>query len=454
MKNNSFYVFLKKVFTCFYKSIILKKSTISKYFVEGGGKLSICEDDNKLDECDDVLYIQTLGDFTLKYKGIILSGEKVRSKQVWNLLEYIVANRYKDNSLYKLMDVLWGVDDIDAPANALKNLAYRLRNILEENLGIKASEYIISKRGSYSWNINSKYKIDVEILEELLKTANSKFMDIDEALKYYMKALSIYKGTFMAQSSHKEWTRPLSVYYQNLYMEAVEKASNILLKKFDYAKVEEICRIAISFDASIEINHANLIKSLIGLNNNKKALEHYNYITKYFYNEFGIKPSDIITKLYSDITDKKSGCENNISIMINDLKETNNINGTMQCNYETFKEICRLQARAASRSGKSIFIVLLTVNPKTSNSYFEKNLEDILEKIMQIICGFLRKDDVVSRCGRTQFVLMLSNITHENTVMVLNRLDKAISITTISKWIELNSQIEILDPIEIDVKDA
>jgi len=412
--------------------------------------MSSIREENKRNEYDDILYIQTLGDFTLKYKGNLLSGEKVRSKQVWSLLEYIITNRYKDNSLDKLIDVLWYEDEIDDPANALKNLAYRLRTVLKEKLGIKPSDYILTKHGSYSWNTEANCIIDSDVLEELVKNTNRNYMNEDDVCHRYLQAIDIYNGGFMPQACYKEWVRPLAVYYQNLYMEAVEKVSEILLNRFDYLRVEEICIKAISFDMSLEINHANLIKALLGLNNNKKALKHYDYISNFFYDEYGIKPSSIITDLYKDITDKKSGYEKNIVSMKNDLREVSKAAGTMRCNYETFKAIYRLNARAAYRNGKSVFIVLLTVKPKVSDVYFENNIEGILENLLDIVCGYLRKDDVIARCGRIQYALMLSNIAYENTVMILDRLNNAISNSSVSRYIEVQAQVETLDPIELE----
>jgi len=401
-------------------------------------------------EYKDILYIQALGDFTLKYNDKTLSGQNVRSKQVWSLLTYLISNRNNDRSLDKLIDVLWGEDEIDDPLNALKNLAYRLRNILKENLGINSADYIITKHGSYSWNVDARCLIDVDIFEELIKNTNAKFMDEKDVCERYLSAIELYKGSFMPQFAYKEWIGPLSVYYQNLYMEAVEKLCEILLNNFSYSKVEEICMTAINIDAFVEINHANLIKALIGSNNNKKALAHYDYVSKLFYDEFGIKPSNIITDLYAEITAKKSGYEKNITMLKNDLREPGEVKGIMQCNYETFKSIYRLQARAAARSGKSIFIVLLNLNPKINKSYLENNREEILENVLDIICGFLRKDDVVARCGAMQFVIMLSNITYENTVMVLDRLNKNLISSDVSKYIELQTQIEILKPVELE----
>ena len=74
--------------------------------------------------------IKMLGKFQIEYDGKVLSDDQSRTKQVWILLEYLLTNRRSDISVDRLIDVLWEDGGVDNPANALKNLIYRLRNLL------------------------------------------------------------------------------------------------------------------------------------------------------------------------------------------------------------------------------------------------------------------------------------------------------------------------------------
>jgi PleD family two-component response regulator len=112
--------------------------------------------------------------------------------------------------------------------------------------------------------------------------------------------------------------------------------------------------------------------------------------------------------------------------------------------------IYQLEARAALRSGKSIFIALLTVTGKNKKELSKSHFESTFEKIKNAIVSSLRKDDIVTRYGRTQFLLMLSNLTYENSNMVLNRLVKKINDSGISDSIEVSGQLQSLDPIELE----
>lgn len=396
------------------------------------------------------LEIQMLGDFCLRYGDQVLSGDRIRGKQVWNLLEYIMVNRHNEISMDGQIQVLWEDDEVDDPANALKNLAYRLRVALRNSLGLKDVETIVFKHGAYVWNKNFIFSVDADLLEESYKALQQKSLGLETQKIHLDKIVHLYKGGFMPQSAFKEWIIPQAVYYQRIYMEAVQRYSSILLDERDCSAVEELCRRAISIDPFVEMNHALLIQALIQSKNHAKAIEHYNYVNKLFYDELGVRPSDQITKLYHVAVDKGDASAQDISMIKNDLKEVAGINGAIYCNYEEFKMIYQLEARASLRSGKSIFIALLTVTGKERKSLPKNNLDTTFEKLKNSIVYALRKDDVVARYGRTQFLLMLSNLTYENSNMVLDRLVRKINGSGIDDAVEVYGQLQTLEPIELE----
>ena len=397
-----------------------------------------------------ILEIQMLGDFSLRSDDHVLSGDKVRGKQIWNLLEYIMVNRHKEISMDGLIQTLWRDDEVEDPANALKNLAYRLRTTLKKSLGLNDDKFIVYKHGAYIWNKDIPCIVDVDVLETSYKACQQKGLSKDELLIHYKKIIEIYKGNFMPHSSFKEWVVPLTVYYQRIYMESVAAYCEILLEREDFKTTEEVCRRAIAIDPFVELNHAILIKTFIGLKNHDKAIDHYNYVNKLFYDELGVRPSDLISKLYHEATNKNPAMKQDITQIKDSLKEMTEIMGAVYCNYEEFKMIYQLEARAALRSGKSVFIALITVTGKQKKELSKSQFDGTFEKIKNAIVSSLRKDDIVTRYGRTQFLLMLSNLTYEDSNMVLNRLVKKINDSGISDNVEVLGQLQSLDPIELE----
>ena len=94
-------------------------------------------EDNKMALNDrQIVKVKMFGKFSVEYKSKQLSYDDMRSEMVTKLLAYILVNNSKVISVQELIDVLWVDDEIINPIGALKNLVYRLRNILKKKLEI------------------------------------------------------------------------------------------------------------------------------------------------------------------------------------------------------------------------------------------------------------------------------------------------------------------------------
>lgn len=400
----------------------------------------------------DKIYIQMLGDMVITYNGNVLSGEKVRAKQLWSLLEYILVNRNSEITLDRLSDMLWPEEDIENPASALKNLVYRLRNVIKKNLLLENQDCIVFKHGAYNWNKEIDCIIDAEEFESAIKLAKEPGVSTVDEKMYLEKAINLYKGDFLPQSAHKEWVLPIFVYYQRLFMESVDRLCNIYLEEKKYAEAKEISAKGIAIDQFVETNHYLYINSLIGLKSYEKALDHYNYTIKMFYDELGARPSNLFSGLRDKIVKTDKPQSNGIKEIKEELRESEATASAIYCEYETFKFIYRLEARASSRSGKSLYLSLITITKKDESNLPKKDLEKNIDSLIRVICNGLRRDDVVTRYGRTQFLLLLSNVNYENTQKVTSRLISKINKLYLGKDIKVYEQKDVLDPIEITVK--
>ena len=114
-----------------------------------------------------IVKVKMFGKFSIEYKSKQLSYDDMRSEMVTKLLAYIVVNHSRVISVQELIDVLWVDDEIINPIGALKNLVYRLRNILKNKLGNE--QFILSSRGTYSWNPEYEIELDIENSEPILE---------------------------------------------------------------------------------------------------------------------------------------------------------------------------------------------------------------------------------------------------------------------------------------------
>lgn len=78
------------------------------------------------------LQINMLGGFSLRYNENVIDYQRSRSHKLWLILEYLITFRDKEITQNELIELLWGDEFTENPANTLKTLLHRLRNMLEE----------------------------------------------------------------------------------------------------------------------------------------------------------------------------------------------------------------------------------------------------------------------------------------------------------------------------------
>ena len=141
--------------------------------------------------------ITMLGGFSLTVAGSTINDSSSRARQLWNLLEYLITFRNRDISHEELISALWPDNRIDNPANALKNLIYRIRSDLAENRVPDSMDFILYKRGTYSYNNSLPTLVDTEEFERLIRTAGNLSLPPEERISLYQAALKLYTGDFL-----------------------------------------------------------------------------------------------------------------------------------------------------------------------------------------------------------------------------------------------------------------
>lgn len=392
-----------------------------------------------------LIEIAMFGGFSIKIDDKILTDDTGRTKQLWILLEYLVANRHIDISQEKLIEILWEDEDCDNPLNAMKNLVYRLRSMLND-LTTDKYEFIVFKRNVYSWNNDLPCIIDSEEFEKSYKAAKISSLPAEERLKHYMEAINIYKGEFLPKSSMKDWVVACSEYYRNIFIECVKAACVIFQSLGEYENAALICEKAVAVDPFDETMHELIINNYLVSGNRQKAVAHYEYVSNMFYEKLGLKLSDNFRNLMREVIRSVSGIENDLDVINEDLREREKIDSAYFCDYEIFKSIYRIEVRLTERFGQSVFVALLTL--ETSGKEKQAAVSDAMQFLKTVILSSLRKSDIVSRFSNTQFILMLPSLTFENGQMVLNRISKKFYEKGRISGFKLHTKLNPLSPLQ------
>ncbi len=392
-----------------------------------------------------VLKVTTFGRFMLEYDGKVFNDSTGRTKQVWSLLQYLIINRSRTITQDELISILWESGSSDNPTNALKNLVYRLRSILTSS-ELPKMDYILHKNGCYCFNPAIKCEVDTELMDRYARIASDDGIPLDQKIIFYTKAVDLYKGRFLPKSTYEQWVIPLHTYYHQLYLDCVQSLCPLLTASGNHETAILTCRKAIALDEYDESLFGLLIRSLIKSGDHKEALHQYEVITNKLYRDLGTNPGEQIRSLYREIISTTRNIEMDFITIKEDLQESGKVNGSFICEYEIFKNLYRVLARGAQRSGRTVYIVLFTLTDLEGNMLPTKVLNRSMDIMETVILQSLRKEDVSCRFSNCQYVVMLQSINKTNCEMVVDRLESHFNTFFHRKQVQLHKKMLQMDP--------
>lgn len=392
--------------------------------------------------------VQMLGEFSITINGNRITNLTGRTKRVWLLVQYLIANRFKDVTTDMLQEVLWKEGECGNPLNSLKNLVYRAREILKKLSGCPNAEFINYVDGRYQWNNNYPCTVDSEELVKCWKIVKDSSLPDDQRVRSSSTVLSLYRGGFLPKSSYCTWAVLMAREYEARYIDCILNVCILLIKMNLYDEVITVCQTALKVAPLEESIHRMLLYAYITTNRRDEALMHYTHAAELFYQEFGVDVSETLLPVYRQMLNSISHIESDLNDIKNDLQEHGKPKGAFFCDYDIFKAIYRIQARSLARTGISIYLVLFTLNDM-NGAYLDDNTARIAgAKLKEAIISSLRKGDVVTSYSATQFVVMLPVINYENAQNVTNRVLRKFRFLYRKNNIHVVTSIKPMNPVD------
>lgn len=388
--------------------------------------------------------VAMLGGFSLQVDGNLLTDEINRSQKLWNVLCYLIAHRDRNIPQSEFIELFWPEENSANPVNALKTLLYRARAMLEP-LFPDELEPILSQRGSYSWNRAIACKVDADRFEELCKKAEAPGLADTARMELYQEAMALYRGDYLPKLSNHMWVIPLSTRYHSLYIQAVKAYATLLERHEQFETMHALCSQASGLDPLDEGIHILIVRALLRLGKDAAALEQYERATDLLYRNLGVRPSDELRSLYTEIMAVEKSLETDLEVIQASLKETARRPGAFVCEYGFFREAYRLEARRAERNGTSVHLALITVSLPDGNVPALGVLNNTMDQLLDVLTANLRRGDVVARYSGAQYVIMLSAANFEDSTMVLERIMSAFYRQHRRNFLKLSYRIRELE---------
>lgn len=233
---------------------------------------------------------------------------------------------------------------------------------------------------------------------------------------------------------------PKTTWYQTSYMDAVHVLCGILEQAKEWQELELICNKAMVVDSFDEDIHCWLLKSMHGQRKFDLAIAQYEKSKKLFYENMGIQPPESLQDAFQEMLGAIGEDIKDVSRLLEEIQETERLNGAFICDYHIFRQIYRIEVRRIERSGMAEHMLLLTIRKRStrhSDKLSEKANNEGMEALELAIRCCLRAGDVASRYSPTQYVVLLPMCSYESGIMVAERIQKYFRKLIGKKGIEL-----------------
>ena len=209
--------------------------------------------------------------------------------------------------------------------------------------------------------------------------------------------------------------------------------------------MEQLCRRAVQLDPLDERLHTLLIRALLRQGKDTAALEQYDTATDLLYRNLGVRPSEELRALYTEIMAVEKSLETDLEVIQEGLRETARRPGAFVCEYGFFREAYRLEARRAKRSGTCVHVALITISLPQGGLPALELLNQTMDQLLDVLIHNLRQGDVVSRYSSAQYVIMLPSANFEDSTMVLERIVSAFYRQNRNSFLKLSYRVRALE---------
>ena len=378
------------------------------------------------------IIVNMFGNFQMKYKDIIIDENFRQSNKIWILLEYLLYNKSRPSTEEEIIALLWPNGNNKNPINSLKNILFRLRNILAE-AGLKnAKKLIIYQNATISWNNEVKVVCDYEEFNRLYEMSLQKDLDNIEIKDLTFEAMNIYKNGFLCNRISHHWVLSANDYFSSLYVSMVGKVIDVLEEQKDYNKLLEVCSVCTNIMPKVPKFNYGLILANLMLGNTQRALSIYSEVKNMFKDNQEDELYEHSQALYHLILDSIVGTyEKDFDVIRESLHNMDISTGCLECPLEVFKSIYMLNIREKDRSGDVGYLMLLSLPSGIEKSRFENENLDIdefndtpliqnkqqgIEIVRDAIKSSLRTGDVMTRYSGNQYLVLMRNIYRSEDV--------------------------------------
>lgn len=364
--------------------------------------------------------IKMLGGFEIRVNGKPVLAQLAQSRKATALVQYLVLRRGERVSHKVLTDTLWAGERSTNPDMALRAILHRFRNMIDAEGLDEMEGCIVTSRGYYQWNPHLDCSVDVFEVNDLSELAR-KESDAEKRSRIYEQIVNLYDGRLLPRSASEPWVESVSVRLHGQYRTAILNLLELCKKWGESTRIVALCTRALELDPYEERLYLEKIVALETLGRHEEAQDLARRGSAMGCLHHTIEPGRA-GSAYRQMRQADRNMESEVSKLLSALPDTENT-GACICDFETFKEIYRVQRGVQARYGLQVFLAILTVAPSQNTDAAETAL--MVEQLGDLIHMNLRQCDVAARYTDMQYVVMLSGSTAESGTGPMERIKAA-----------------------------
>lgn len=368
---------------------------------------------------DKILRVRMFGGFSLNYGDREIELKSIENGRVMQLLAVILFESREGIRREKIIERLYSSETCADPGNNMRVSLHRLKKALTE-AGLPGEDCIKAKKKVYFWDTDEiKLELDVWEFEGCLKMAEQA-QTKTEQVSYLKKACDLYQGEFIPQMLSDGWVVAKSLYFQELYFDALRTLRDYWEQEQEYEQMLYYCSAAAEL-YPYEEWQIYRIDCLIRLGRSDEAMAVYRQTTEFIFEELGVEPSEEMLKRFQAMSSQIKYSVKAVDRITEKLREEEKNQGAYYCMYPGFADIYRYVVRRLERSGKSAYLMICVIEDKDGN--MPKIPEKTEDEFRTAIQSSLRREDVFCKFGQNQYLIMMQGIKQEDCAIVSSRID-------------------------------
>ena len=388
-----------------------------------------------MEKNEQLIEAKMFGGFEIKYNGKPFSIERNTVTKVNQLIQMLMY--YQDGiERTKIINNLFGRDEIADPSNSLRALVFRVRRTLPKYGLPQDDEYIYIKRGMYSWSPTFDVSCDAVMFEQIVKEALNCESE-EECLSLFQKAFDLYNGDFLPELSGEEWVVNIQVRLRKLFNEVAKTLCETYSKNGNSKKVYEVSSKAARIYPYDEWQYYQM-KALIEMGKNQEAMKLYEDTEKEMFESLGVSVSQKMRQMLERLGAQVTNSTDMISTVQSNLDNSKeDIEGAFYCTYPVFIEAYRYIKRVIRRSGQAAWLMLCTLTDGKGVALDNSDRLNILsEELAEAIRLSARGGDMYARYSNNQYVVLLLGINQEDCTIVQDRINDHMSKESRKRYIK------------------